>query len=117
VIDLATLRGEAEHPDGPSDTANTGALCADCHAIKTARCAFLDDSAPDGSGTWRTAWGQTGRIRPSRYLDDGGAMDSSATKPAGARRGSTRGFFDRLADLPPPRGIPTPPDAGDDPPF
>ena len=107
-------------PVGPSNTANNGPLCTDCHAIKTARGAFIDDSAADGSGTWRTAWGQTVRIRPTRYLDDGGTTDTAdataATRPR-ARRAHTRGVFDRLYDMPPPRTIPRPPDSGDDPPF
>jgi hypothetical protein len=113
----ADLDHATEYPDGPSDTANTGPLCTDCHTIKTTRGAFLDDSAPDGSGTWRTAWGQRVRIRPTRYLDDGGTTDTIAAQRPSARRGSTRGVFDRLADMPPPRTIPKPPDTGDTPPF
>jgi hypothetical protein len=106
-----------EYPAGASDAANTGPLCLDCHRIKTARSAFLDDSAADGSGTWRTAWGQTVPIRPTRYLDDGDTTDTTATQRPSARRGPTRGAFDRLADMPPPRTIPKPPDTGDTPPF
>ena len=119
----ADMDHATEYPDGPSDTANTGALCTDCHAIKTTRGAFIDDSAADGSGTWRTAWGQTVAIRPTRYLDDGGTPDTTDTTDTSAperpstRRGSTRGVFDRLYDTPPPRTIPKLPDTGDDPPF
>ena len=102
-------RCEMDHaesfPEGPSSTSNAGALCGDCHRIKTERGAFLDDSAADGSATWRTAWGQRIPIAPTRYLDDGG----NAT--------TNHGFFDRLADHPAPRRITLPDDPGDDPPF
>jgi hypothetical protein len=103
----ADLDHATEYPDGPSDTTNTGPLCTDCHTIKTARGAFLDDSAPDGSGTWRTAWGQTVPIRPTRYLDDGGS-----TRPR-----SIPGVLDRTADSPPRRTFTPPDDPGDTPPF
>jgi hypothetical protein len=92
-------------PEGPSSTRNTGALCEDCHRIKTERGAFLDDSAADGSATWRTAWGQRVPIAPTRYLDDGG----NAT--------TNHGFFDRLHGHPAPRSLTPPGDPGDDPPF
>ena len=102
-------RCEMDHaesfPEGPSSTSNAGALCGDCHRIKTERGAFLDDSAADGSATWRTAWGQRIPIAPTRYLDDGG---NAVTIP---------GVFDRLADHPAPRRITLPDDPGDDPPF
>ncbi len=55
-------------PDGPSDTANTGALCTTCHQLKTQRHATLENSAPDGSATWTTRWGQHIHIPPRRYL-------------------------------------------------
>ena len=91
-------------PEGPSSTTNAGALCADCHRIKTERGAFLDDSAADGSATWRTAWGQRVPIAPTRYLDDG------RTTPVPAPGGATvPGMLDRLADHPAPRTV-TPPD-------
>ena len=104
--DQPAMRGELDHaieyPDGPSDTANTGALCADCHRLKTARLAFLDNSAPDGSVIWRTAWGQTIRVGPRPVLPTGGSL---------------AGVTDRNADIPRrPRPTP-PPDPGDEPPF
>ena len=119
--DQPASRADMDHadpfPHGPTSTANNGPVCADCHAIKTAGGAFIDHSAPDGSGVWRTAWGQTVHIHPTRYLDDGGATETAATERSTARRGSTRGVFDRLADMPPPRTTPRPADTGNDPPF
>ena len=56
------------YPDGPSDPANTGALCTTCHQLKTAHHATITDSAADGSASWTTRWGQTIRIPPRRYL-------------------------------------------------
>ena len=56
------------YPHGPSDTANTGALCTTCHQLKTARHATIENSAPDGSATWTTRWGQHIHIPPRRYL-------------------------------------------------
>jgi hypothetical protein len=110
--DQPAHRAEMDHatefPDGPSDTTNTGPLCTDCHTIKTAGGAFLDDSAADGSGTWRTAWGQRVRIHPTRYLDNGG----TSTRP-----GSVPGVLDRVADSPPRRTVTPPDDRGDTPPF
>ena len=119
--DQPASRADMDHadpfPHGTTSTANNGSVCADCHAIKTAGGAFIDHSAPDGSGVWRTAWGQIVRIHPTRYLDDGGATETAATERSTARRGSTRGVFDRLADMPPPRTTPRPADTGNDPPF
>jgi hypothetical protein len=57
-------------PEGPSDTANCGALCATCHQLKTARYAEVTDSHTDGSCTWTTAWGQTIHIPTRPVLDD-----------------------------------------------
>ena len=34
---------------------------------------------PTAPATWRTAWGQRVRIRPTRYLDDGGTRDTPPT--------------------------------------
>jgi hypothetical protein len=96
-----------EYPEGPSSTTNTGPLCQDCHRLKTDHAAFLDHSAADGSGTWRTAWGQTVPIRPTRYLDNG----------ASTRPGSIPGVLDRTADSPPRRTLTPPDDPGDTPPF
>ncbi|MBI1379179.1 MAG: hypothetical protein GC157_17125 [Frankiales bacterium] len=49
-------------PAGSSDTANCGGLCSRCHQVKTAGHATIEDSAPDGSGTWVTRWRQRIRI-------------------------------------------------------
>jgi hypothetical protein len=56
------------YPTGPSDPANTGALCTTCHQLKTDRWADITDGQPDGSATWHTAFGQTITIPPRRYL-------------------------------------------------
>ena len=119
--DQPARRCEMDHaesfPQGPSSATNTGALCEDCHRIKTERGAFLDDSAADGSAIWRTAWGQKVRIAPTRYLDDGGTGATNVGGTATAGGATIPGVLDRLADHPAPRTI-TPPDhAGDDPPF
>jgi len=106
------LHHATDYPDGPSDTTNTGELCADCHRIKTDHAAFLDHSAPDGSATWRTAWGQTIPLTPTRYLDDGGTSERAVS---GVRH--VRGVLDRLADHPAPRSFAPPDDPGDAPPF
>lgn len=93
-------------PHGPSTTTNNGPLCHDCHALKTAGAAFIDNSAPDGSGTWRTAWGQRTPITPTRYLDNGGTPDTRGTTDATPTRPSE----------PPPTSSHLD-DPGDDPPF
>ena len=104
--DQPAMRGQLDHavefPDGPSDTANTGALCVDCHRLKTARLAFLDRSAADGSVIWRTAWGQTVRVAPRPVLP------TASTVP---------GVLDRHADMPPATRPRAPPDTDDIPPF
>ena len=85
-----------EFPAGPSNPANTGALCEDCHRIKTERGAFVDSAGADGSAVWRTAWGQRVAIGPTRYLDDGGAGTArtagarTARPPAGVHPGHAR---------------------------
>ena len=117
--DQPARRSDLDHaepfPHGPSSTTNTGPLCQDCHRIKTDRGAFIDDSAADGSGTWRTAWGQRVPIAPTRYLDDGG---TPATGSVPAHGGTTiPGVLDRLAGCPAPRTTTSLDDPGDDPPF
>ncbi len=94
--DQPAMRGQLDHavefPEGPSDAANTGALCVDCHRLKTARLAFLDRSAADGSAVWRTAWGQIVRVAPRAVLPVGGSL---------------AGVQDRNADVPRrPRPVP-----------
>jgi len=106
-----------EFPIGASDTTNTGALCEDCHRIKTDRAAFVDASAPDGSATWRTAWGQRVSITTTRYLDDGGSTRPASTSRRPAGRGSIPGMLDRYADSLAPRTFAPPDDPGDTPPF
>ncbi|MDA8435492.1 MAG: hypothetical protein M0Z98_05850, partial [Actinomycetales bacterium] len=49
---------------------NNGAHCRTCHQLKTAGYADITDSRPDGSHTWRTAWGQTIHVPPRPVLDD-----------------------------------------------
>jgi hypothetical protein len=83
-----------EFPAGPSDTANTGMLCASpCHQLKTAGYVDIAESASDGACTWRTAWGQSVRIDPRPYLYD----------PA-----DDRALSGRPADDPPPPPDPPP---------
>jgi hypothetical protein len=48
-------------PHGPSDTTNT----TTCHQLKTDDLIRLHDPAPDGSLTWRTAWGQSIHVPPT----------------------------------------------------
>jgi hypothetical protein len=57
-------------PDGPSSATNTGSLCTRCHQLKTAGRADIHDPAPDGSCTWRTAWGQSIHIPPRAFLTE-----------------------------------------------
>lgn len=78
-------------PDGPSDTANTGALCASCHQLKTDGLLDLDSSAADGSVTWRTAWGQSIHVPPRAFLRDPDPPDPAGPPPQG----------DEVADPPP----------------
>lgn len=59
-----------EFPDGPSSSANAGALSIPCHQLKTAGLVDITDSRADGSCTWATAWGQRVVIPPRPYLDD-----------------------------------------------
>ena len=101
-----------EFPDGPSNTTNTGPLCGDCHRIKTDHAAVLDHSTADGSATWRTAWGQTVPIPPTRYLDDGATPDRAVSGI-----GQAPGVLDHLADHPAPRSFDPPDDPGEAPPF
>jgi hypothetical protein len=119
--DQPARRCEMDHaesfPEGPSSTTNTGALCEDCHRIKTERAAFLDNSSADGSATWRTAWGQRVRIAATRYLDDGGNAAVRADGPRAGGGATVPGVLDRLADHPAPRRLTPPVDPGDDPPF
>ena len=56
-----------EFPEGPSDTANCGALCTTCHQLKTAGLADITNSTSDGSCDWTTAWGQTTTSHPARF--------------------------------------------------
>jgi len=56
-------------PDGPSDSANCGALCVRCHQLKTAGHADIEDSRPDGSMTWATAFGQRVHVPPRPVLE------------------------------------------------
>ena len=116
--DQPAKRCEMDHarafPGGPSNTANTGSLCVDCHRIKTERGAFIDGSAADGSASWRTVWGQRVRIAPTRYLDDGGASDRTTSTAGGA---AVPGVLDRLADHPAPRTVTPAEHPGDLPPF
>ena len=111
-----------EFPAGPSNPANTGALCEDCHRIKTERGAFVDSSGADGSAVWRTAWGQRVPIAPTRYLDDGGAgrapdgTTDARTRAAGPQ-GFVPGMLDRFADSPPRTRREPAPGWGDTPPF
>ncbi|MBI1378912.1 MAG: DUF222 domain-containing protein, partial [Frankiales bacterium] len=56
-------------PEGSSDTANCGGLCSRCHQVKTAGHATIEDSAPDGSGTWVTRWRQRIRIPAQPVLE------------------------------------------------
>ncbi len=58
------------YPHGPSNTTNTGGACTTCHQLKTAGHVGITDTAPDGSCTWRTGWGQAIRVPPRAYLDD-----------------------------------------------
>jgi hypothetical protein len=67
-------------PDGPSDAANCRARCATCHQLKTAGYAEVLDSRPDGSSTWRTAWGQVVRVPPRPVLE---APGRAPTPPHG----------------------------------
>jgi hypothetical protein len=126
--DQPAHRGQLDHatayPHGPSDTANTGTLCTDCHTIKTTRGAYLDDSAPDGSAVWRTAWGQTVPIAPTRYLDNGGSSNAAPPEPQTpattvptTRLATIPGMLDRIADSPPPRTFTPPAATGRTPPF
>src|SRR4029079_4680858 len=68
----ATTRLQLDHatpfPDGPSDTANTGALCTTCHQLKTAGHTDITDSHPDESCTCTTAWGQSIHVPPRSVL-------------------------------------------------
>jgi 5-methylcytosine-specific restriction endonuclease McrA len=57
-------------PTGPSSTANTGALCVDCHQRKTAGLLTITHSTTDGAATFTTAWGQAIHIPPRPYLHD-----------------------------------------------
>ena len=70
----ATSQLEMDHvipfPDGQTSAANCGGLCRTHHRAKTEHRAHLTDTAPDGSATWTTAWGQTTRISPRPYLHD-----------------------------------------------
>jgi hypothetical protein len=56
-------------PDGPTDTANCGALCVRCHQLKTAGYATIHDSAADGSMTWLTAFGHRIHVPPRPVLE------------------------------------------------
>ncbi|MBI1378961.1 MAG: DUF222 domain-containing protein, partial [Frankiales bacterium] len=56
-------------PQGASDTTNCGGLCSRCHQVKTAGHATIEDSAPDGSGTWVTRWRQRIRIPAQPVLE------------------------------------------------
>ena len=57
-----------EFPTGASDTANCGALCTTCHQLKTAGHTDIENSQPDGSCTWVTAWGQRIHVPPRSVL-------------------------------------------------
>jgi hypothetical protein len=70
----ALSRLEMDHatpfPEGDTSAGNCGGLCRHHHQLKTARCTDIEDSRPDGSGTWTTRWGQTVRIPPRPFLHD-----------------------------------------------
>jgi len=57
-------------PAGESSTGNCGLLCLDCHQRKTRGLLRIVESAPDGSATFVTHWGQAFRVRPRPYLPD-----------------------------------------------
>ena len=57
-------------PDGPSDPANTGGACLSDHQNKTAGFAHIENSKPDGSCDWITAWGQRLHIPARPFLHD-----------------------------------------------
>ncbi len=69
-------------PDGPSDTANTGDLCASpCHQLKTAGHVDIVDGRADGSCTWVTAWGQRVQIPPRPFLIDPADLEPPPEPP------------------------------------
>jgi hypothetical protein len=57
-------------PAGESSTGNCGLLCLDCHQRKTRGLLRIVESAPDGSATFVTHWGQAFRVGPRPYLPD-----------------------------------------------
>ncbi|MDA8437151.1 MAG: DUF222 domain-containing protein [Actinomycetales bacterium] len=65
-------RSQLDHviafPHGPSDVANTHALCKRDHDTKTDGDLDVLDHRADGSATWRTRHGQTGVTPPRPYL-------------------------------------------------
>jgi hypothetical protein len=50
--------------------ATRGSRCTTCHQLKIDDLIRLHDPAPDGSLTWRTAWGQSIHVPPRSYLPD-----------------------------------------------
>jgi hypothetical protein len=60
-------------PSGTTSAENLGALCRSHHSLKTAGYTRLDDSAADGSATWRTVLGQQLPIAPRPVLPDDAA--------------------------------------------
>ena len=57
-------------PDGGSDAGNTGGICISDHQNKTAGHARIENSKPDGSCDWITAWGQRIHIPARPFLHD-----------------------------------------------
>lgn len=67
-------RLQADHavpaPEGPTSSANLGALSTTHHQLKTAGYLDVADSRSDGSAILTTAWGQRIVIPPRAFLDD-----------------------------------------------
>ena len=58
------------YPGGPSDPANTGAVCLPHHQLKTSGFLTIENCQPDGSCDWITAWGQRVHIPARPFLHD-----------------------------------------------
>ncbi|MBI1378809.1 MAG: DUF222 domain-containing protein, partial [Frankiales bacterium] len=84
-------------PAGSSDTANCGGLCSRCHQVKTAGHATIEDSAPDGSGTWVTRWRQRIRI-PAQSVLEPRRTASPARPPAPPDAAAPRPILRARAD-------------------
>lgn len=57
-------------PHGPSDVANTHALCRRDHITKTDGDLQILEHHPDGTTRWRTRDGQTGTTPPRPHLPE-----------------------------------------------